>query len=222
MKKFDDSERLALSSLKQYVYCNRRFALMFIDNEWGSNHKIVEGDIFHLKVDDPTFNEKRGEVHISRSVPIFSDRLHLYGVADMLEFWKDPNGISLPDKKGFWRINPIEYKNGKPESSQADNIQLCAQALCLEEMFQTVIHSGQIYYGKIKRRITVEFTDELRGAVDEQLSRIKLLMDEMKIPSKPDNQNCKLCSLSDICLPQIFDWNRGFRISLNNLIKEDD
>lgn len=203
MKRFEDFDRLSLSSLKQYIYCKRRFALMYVECEWGSNYKIVEGDLFHERVDNPLFSEKRGDLHISRSVPIYSDVMNLYGVADIIEFIKDDSGIKIHGKRERWRINPVEYKNGKPEKSNADNFQLCAQALCLEEMFNTNIEHGDIYYGKIKRRVTVDFTNELRSDVKEQVKNMKELLEQQLLPPKPKNQNCSLCSLENVCIPTI-------------------
>jgi CRISPR-associated exonuclease Cas4 len=209
MKKFADNERLSLSALKQFVYCKRRFALMFSECEWGSNYKIVEGDILHERVDNPYFNEKRGDVHISRSVPIFSDSLNLYGIADIVEFIKDEQGVKISGKKGLWRLNPIEYKNGKPEKSNADNYQLCAQTMCLEEMFKTEIKYGAIFYGKIKRRVQVDFTDELRENVRGQVQKMHELLSRQEIPPKAEDQNCSLCSLIDVCMPNIFDKHKS-------------
>jgi CRISPR-associated exonuclease Cas4 len=205
MKKCDDFDRLPISAMKQYAYCKRRFALMFIDGEWGSNHKIVEGDILHEKVDDPLFNEKRGDRHISRSVPVYSKRLNLYGVADIVEFIRDDNGVEIVGKSGLWRINPLEYKNGKPEKSGADNFQLCAQALCLEEMFGTVIESGEVYYGKLRKRVIVPLTDDLKYRTVRIVGEISKLIEVAEIPPRPDGQNCNNCSLVDICVPTIFD-----------------
>lgn len=203
MKKSDEYDRMPISSLKQFIYCKRRFALMYINCEWGSNYKIVEGDILHSRVNDPFFNEKRGDVYISRSVPVYSEKLNLYGVADIVEFIRDDDGIKLPGKKGTWRINPIEYKNGKPEKTNSDNYQLCAQALCLEEMFNIEINNGDIYYGKIKRRIEVELTEELKSDVRKKLSEMSELLMKQEIPKKPQKQNCSLCSLHDICIPSV-------------------
>jgi len=220
MKKFDEIERMPISSLKQFVYCQRRYALMYIECEWGSNYKIVEGDILHERVDDPFFNEKRGNVHISRSVPIYSDSLNLYGVADIVEFIKDEHGIEISGKKGLWRINPVEYKNGKPEKSNSDNFQLCAQAMCLEEMFQTKIYTGDIYYGKIKRRIEIMFTEELRNDVKSQVENMIDLLLKQEIPSKPENQICNLCSLVDICIPEIsVRIQKSFKNQVSSLMK---
>lgn len=204
MKKFDEDERLPISSLKQFIYCKRRFALMYLNCDWGENYKIAEGDLLHKRVDDPYFNEKRGDVHTSRSVPVFSDRLNLYGVADMIEFIKHENGIELPHKKERWKVNLVEYKNGKPEKSQADKFQLCAQALCLEEMFDTTIESGDIFYGKIRRRVKVELTDHLKDQVSIQVDNMKTLLKNQKIPVRDQAQNCSLCSLLDVCIPSAF------------------
>lgn len=219
MKKFEEDERFPISSLKQFMYCKRRFALMYINCDWGENYKIAEGDLLHKRVDDPYFNEKRGDIHISRSVPIFSESLHLYGVADIIEFIKDENGIELPNKKDRWRINLVEYKNGKPEKSNADNFQLCAQALCLEEMFQTSIESGDIFYGKIKRRVKVELTDCLKAQVRMQVENMKRFLATQKIPIKDDAQNCSLCSLVDVCIPSAFGKQKKVRDQIALLMK---
>lgn len=205
MIKSDERERLPISALKQYAYCKRRFALMFVDGEWGSNYKIAEGDIFHDKVNDPFFSEKRKDKYVSRSVPVFSERLNLYGIADIVEFLQDENGVEIGIQPGLWSINPVEYKNGKPEKSGADEVQLCAQALCLEEMFCTTIVSGDIYYGKLRKRVTVQLTEELKTRTESIISDANALIETAIIPPKPESQNCSLCSLTDICLPAIFD-----------------
>ncbi|MDK2961928.1 MAG: CRISPR-associated exonuclease Cas4 [Eubacteriaceae bacterium] len=219
MKKFEEDERLPISSLKQFIYCKRRFALMYLNCDWGENYKIAEGDLLHKRVDDPYFNEKRRDIYTSRSVPVFSDSLNLYGVVDLLEFIKDENGIGLPHKKERWRINLVEYKNGKPEKSQADNFQLCAQAICLEEMFQTSIESGDIFYGKIRRRMTVELTDCLRSQVRMQVKKMQTLLNNQQIPVKDSEQNCSLCSLIDVCIPSAFSQHKKFKDQITLLMK---
>jgi CRISPR-associated exonuclease Cas4 len=219
MKNYDERERISISAIKQYAYCKRRFALMFIDDEWGSNYKIVEGDFLHEKVNDPFFNEKRGSRHISRSVPLYSDTLSLYGVADIVEFIEDDNGVKIGSKPKLWRINPVEYKNGKPEKSGADNFQLCAQALCLEEMFLAKIESGDVYYGKLRKRVTVPLTNELKTKTAEIICEINKLLESAEIPPKPENQNCNLCSLKEICVPTIFDSKSTNRVRIERLLK---
>lgn len=219
MKRIDNNERLPISALKQYIYCKRRFALMHIECQWGSNYKIVEGDFLHKKVDDPFFNEKRGNIHIDRSIPVFSDNLNLYGIADIVEFINDDDGIKIDSKIGKWRINPIEYKNGKPESSNADKYQLCAVSMCLEEMFNATISTGDIYYGKIKRRVLVDLSDELKNNVLKVINEIQILFDNQTLPPKPEDQNCSLCSLIDICMPNIFNNKSSNREKIDLLLK---
>jgi CRISPR-associated exonuclease Cas4 len=165
------------------------------------------------------FNEKRGDKYYSRSVPVFSNRLNLYGVADIVEFLRDDSGVDIKTQKGLWRINPIEYKNGKPEKSGADALQLCAVAICLEEMFQTEIPSGEVYYGKLRRRINVPLTAELRSQLEVIIKEINALLDSAVIPPKPDNQNCSLCSLANICVPSIFDFKDSNTVRINRLMK---
>ena len=205
MTGYEERERLPISAIKQYSYCNRRFALMFIDNEWADNYKIIEGNITHEKVNDPFAKEKRKDIFYSRSVPVFSKKLNLYGIVDIIEFLQDVDGVAIGMKKGLWRINPIEYKNGKPEKSMADNLQLCAIAMCLEEMFRIAIGSGEIYYGKLRKRVPVDFCERLRSQVCDAIEGIISLLHENTMPPKPEGQNCKLCSLADICLPGIFN-----------------
>ena len=222
MKKFDENrERIPISAIKQYIYCKRRFALMFIDREWGSNYKIVEGDILHKKVDDPFFNEKRGDLHISRSVRVYSDKMNLFGVADIIEFNKSDTGIKLTGKNGLWNINPVDYKNGKPEESKADECQLCAIALCLEEMFSSTIPKGDLFYGKLRRRVEIRFTDELRSKTINAIYDIHEMLEKLAIPKKPIGQNCNLCSLADICVPEVFDKVLSNKSQISYLIGKE-
>lgn len=176
---------------------------MNIDMQWGSNYKIAEGDLFHKKVDDPFFNEKRKDVYVSRSEPVFSKQLNIYGIADIVEFLQCEKGITLKGKTGFWKINPIEYKNGQPEENISDNYQLCAVALCLEEMFNCNIESGDIFYGKLKRRKTIKFDKALRQNVALLFLQMETIIHQGEILQKKDGQNCNLCSLVDICQPNV-------------------
>ena len=214
----EHNDRLPISAIKQYAYCKRRFGLMFIDNEFSDNYKTIEGNILHENVNDPFFNEKRGDKYYSRSVPVYSVKLNLYGVVDIIEFIRDDDGITIPTHKGLWKINPIEYKNGKPEKSRADNLQLCAQAMCLEEMFSTNISVADIYYGKLRKRINITLTDDLRNTVEQFIYEINHLIEIAIIPEKPDNQNCNLCSLINTCMPKIFDKPYSNLAKINKLL----
>lgn len=215
MNWFEDDERLPISMIKQYTYCKRRFSLMFIDSQWSSNYKIAEGDITHRMVDDPFFNEKRPGIQKSRSVPVYSGKVGIYGIADMVEFIADSEGIPVIGKSGKWIINPVEYKNGKPEKSKADEFQLITQALCLEEMFKCSINTGDIYYRKLRRRRKVIITSELKIKVESIWDDIRISFQKATIFKKEDNQNCSLCSLIDICLPEALEEKRSVRRRLS-------
>jgi len=193
---------------------------MFIDGEWEDNYKIIEGNITHEKVDDPFFNEKRKDIYYSRSVPVFSEKLNLYGIADVIEFVRAETGVSINKHDGLWNINPIEYKNGRPEKSDADNLQLCTIALCLEEMFSIEIGSGEIYYNKMRKRVKVHLDEKLKIQVKSILAEINELLDNNFIPSKPENQNCSLCSLIEICLPSIFSAKTKNSARIKRLLEE--
>ncbi len=220
MKKSDPIDRIPISAIKQYVYCKRRFALMHIDCQWSSNYKTIEGDFLHQKVDDPFFQEKRRGVYKSRSVPVYSERLNIYGIADIIEFTQDEKGVLIGSKAGLWRITPIEYKNGRPEKSKADNFQLGAIALCLEEMFLTSIYIGYIYYGKLRKRIEVTLSDSFKKEITATISEMNNMIINHTIPPKPQNQNCSLCSLVDICMPNIFKNNIRCQKSIKQLMKK--
>ncbi|MEG2957302.1 MAG: CRISPR-associated protein Cas4 [Christensenellaceae bacterium] len=218
---FDDLERIPISAIKQYVYCKRRFALMFVDGEWGTNYKIVEGELLHSKVDDPFFNEKRGDIHISRSVPVFSKALNVYGIADLVEFIKADDGVRIKGKEGKWKINPIEYKNGKPEKSKAPNYQIGLVAMCLEEMLNTKIDTADVFYKRIRRRVKIDMTEELRSDIQTKLREMMAIMRTDSLPPMPENQICKLCSLADICLHDIFKTNSINRVAIAGLLKKE-
>ena len=199
LKGFKSEERIPVSWIKQYLYCKRRLALMSIDGEWGSNFKIVEGDFLHNRVNNPFINETRNNIFVSRSVPVYSNELNLYGIADIVEFIESDDGIRVGNKKGLFRLNPVEYKNGSPEKS--DYAQVCAVSMCLEEMFKIHIEQADVFYNKPKRRTPVMLTEALRCEVKNAVIEIHEILDARRIPQKDEKQNCNLCSLTEICLP---------------------
>lgn len=183
---------------------------MQIEGQWADNYKTIQGDIVHTLVDDPFFNEKRSHKHIVRSMPVFSNEYGIYGIADCVEFIRDPLGIPILAKKGNYKINIVEYKNGRPQKNQeinhSDTMQIIAQAVCIEEMFKTKV-TGQAYYAATKKRIN----QEIRQSMKDELSRIIKEMRECLIENVsirvPVKQNCSNCSMYDICLPKAFKRN---------------
>lgn len=148
----DDSDFLMISGLKHFQFCRRRWALVHIEQLWEENALTLEGHYMHERVHDDGFTEARGSVLLSRGMPVRSQELRITGVCDMVELYKDEGGVTIQGRNGRWRLYPVEYKLGQPDLQGADALQLCAQAMCLEEMFVTDIPEAALYYGKIKRR----------------------------------------------------------------------
>ena len=155
----NDADFLMLSGLKHFRFCRRRWALVHLEQQWSENVLTLEGHYMHERVHDDNFTELRGSVLLSRGMPIRSETLKITGECDMVELHRDENGVSIQGREGKWRIYPVEYKHGRPDERGADELQLCAQAMCLEEMFVTDIPEGAIYYGKTRHRMTVALTE---------------------------------------------------------------
>ena len=197
----DDSEYLDLSGIKQYQFCKRRWALIYIEQLWEENALTLEGHFMHERVHDSSCTESRGAVLLSRGMPVRSQTLKITGICDMVELHRSPDGIPIQGREGLWRVYPVEYKLGRPDSRGADDLQLCAQAMCLEEMFVTDIPEGAVYYGKLRSRHRVEITDELRAKVRSCVSEMYSLMRRGITPKVKPGKACANCSLYEKCQP---------------------
>lgn len=193
-KHYNDDELLALSGIQHFVYCERQWALIHVEQSWAENLQTVEGKILHERVDDPYFTENRNCTKIVRSVPIVSRRLGLYGVVDLLEY------ELLPGTKEI-RITLVEYKRGKPKVDDRDEVQLCAQALCLEEMLGINLEYGYFYYGQTRHRHRVHFSHELRTRVATLAQHMHQLFDQGVTPRAVKSKKCGNCSLVELCVP---------------------
>ncbi len=202
-KRYADDELLSLSGIQHFHFCKRQWALIHIERQWEDNLRTTEGHFLHKRVDDPFFTESRGDVIISRGFPLVSHNLGLYGVADVIEYIRSENGISLPGHEGLWRMNPVEYKRGKPKIDERDEVQLCAQAMCLEEMFNVDIKRADFYYNEIRRRFHLRLTDELRSLVCSLADEMHDLFKKGITPAADSSRNCRLCSLVDVCVPKL-------------------
>lgn len=203
----DSDDYLMLSGIQHFAFCKRQWALIHLEQFWKENHFTFQGRQMHKNVDNPCFTESRGDVLISRAVPLVSHDLKITGIADVVEFHRSESGISIPGKQGFWSVLPVEYKVGKKKAGDWDNVQLCAQALCLEEMCRCSISRGSIYYGKTRRRVDVVFDDELRNLVRELVSQMYELYDSESTPRAVYEKHCESCSLIDFCLPHASERN---------------
>ncbi len=208
---------LPLSGIQHFLFCRRQWALIHIEQQWKENALTAEGRIMHKRVDDPFFSETRNGVVTARSVPVASYRLGLVGVCDVVEFVPSPlhpspngrgdggegqgEGVTLPNREGLYLPAPIEYKRGKEKHDHSDETQLCAQAMCLEEMLSTNIPRGYLFYGETRHRVEIEFTFELRTLVQEMSAEMHNYFSRGYTPKVKTHKGCRSCSLADVCLP---------------------
>jgi CRISPR-associated exonuclease Cas4 len=202
---YTSDELLPLSGIQHFVFCRRQWALIHVENQWQENVLTVEGKLLHKRVDDPFFSETRKGIITARSVPIASYRLGLSGVCDVVEFSESPQGVKLPGRKGLYLAAPVEYKRGHEKRDPCDEAQLCAQAMCLEEMLAITIPTAFLYYGEIRHRIEVELTAGLRKLVSEMAQEMHAYFERGYTPRVKPSKACRSCSLADICLPELQD-----------------
>lgn len=196
-----EEEYLQLSGLQHFAFCRRQWALIHLENQWKENLRTVEGDLFHRRAHDEQQRERRGDTLILRGLPVVSRSLGISGKCDVVEFHIDPAGVPLPGEEGLWRPFPVEYKRGAPKANRADELQLCAQALCLEEMLCCPVPEGALFYGETRRRSAVLFSEELREQVKAMLAEMHQLYRRGYTPKVRRSKSCNACSLKELCLP---------------------
>jgi len=198
---YPPDDLLPLSGIQHFLFCRRQWALIHVERQWQENALTAEGRIMHNRADDPFFTETRNGVITARSVPIASYRLGLSGVCDVVEFTLSPDGVKLPSRDGLYLPAPVEYKRGREKRDPCDEAQLCAQAICLEEMLAVTIPRGYLYYGQTRHRVVVELTAELRDLVREMSDEMHAYFQRGYTPRVKTSKACRACSLADVCLP---------------------
>lgn len=198
---YTPDELLPLSGIQHFLFCRRQWALIHVERQWQENVLTAEGRILHKRVDDPFFTETRKGVITARSVPVASYRLGLSGVCDVVEFSASPDGVQLPEHEGTFLAAPVEYKRGKEKHDHSDEAQLCAQAICLEEMLALKIPFGYLYYGETRHRVAIELTGELRELVRSMADEMHAYFGRGYTPRVKPFKGCRACSLADVCLP---------------------
>lgn len=199
---------LLLSGIQHMAFCERQWALIHIEQVWAENLQTVEGQHFHEKTDDPFEDESRKNRRIIRAMPLVSKELGLRGVADVVEMQQsrqfvDGETCRLPDREGWWRPVPIEYKRGRPKPDDRDAVQLCAQAMALEEMMKVTVTQGFLFYGQTKRREAVVITTSLRQRTRDLAAAMHWLFAEGTTPKARKGKHCSLCSLIELCQPAL-------------------
>lgn len=200
---FSDDDLLPISALQHLVYCERQCMLIHGEDAWSENRHTAQGRVMHDRVHAERSGMEDGRL-IARGLRLCSHKLGLSGAADVVEFHlvsTEANGVELPDRKGKWIAFPVEYKRGKPKKHDADKVQICAQAMCLEEMLGTAIPQGAIFYGQTRRRQNVAFDAVLRGRVELLTARLHTLVIAGITPPPEPGPKCENCSLQQICLP---------------------
>ena len=206
-----DDELIPISALTHYAYCSRRCALVHIEQIWTENRFTAEGRIMHEHVHDEG-DESRGNVRIERGASLRSLRLGLIGKADVVEYHRQADGT--------WQAFPVEHKRGKPKIDHSDKIQLCAQALCLEEMLNATILAGALFYGKTRRRLDVDFDEALRQETETAAIKTHELIDAGITPAPVYAKRCESCSLIAECMPKTMQKKRSVESYLKRMLDE--
>jgi CRISPR-associated exonuclease Cas4 len=197
MTLFPEEDLLPISALQHWLYCPRQCALIHLEQAWAENKFTAEGRVMHERAHDG-LDESRSGLRITRGLPAASCTLGITGQCDVVEFHADGT------------IRPVEYKRGKPKDHRADEVQLCAQAMCLEEMRQITIMAGDLYYGEKRRRTEVLFDNDLRTLVQETINAFRHCIHSGITPlADYDPRRCDACSLIEQCQPHALRFKRG-------------
>lgn len=189
-------EPIYLSRLQHYLFCPRQFALIELEDIWTENQFTAEGQVLHQRVNQAD-QQKRGDVRTVWALRLANVELGIEGVADVVEYHKQVGGAEIP--------YPIEYKRGKPKAHRADEVQLCAQVLCLEEMHGVAVPEGALFYGEIRRRHPVVFDAELRALTTQTILACRTIVQTKITPkARYQTKKCRACSLIDQCHPKDF------------------
>ncbi|ANB91335.1 CRISPR-associated protein Cas4 [Moraxella ovis] len=193
-----DKRLILLSALQHYAFCPRQCALIHNEQAWAENYLTAQGKLLHERVDGGEPETRQG-TRFERSVHVLSDTLGLSGVLDMVEVSKNGD------------MHPVEYKHGKPKPTDIDKIQLCSQAMCLEEMTGRTVASGSLWYGKTRHRLAVVFDEELRAKTLATIDSVRTMLQSGQTPLPIYDKRCKACSLVDICEPKLLQKDKSIQ-----------
>jgi len=223
MALYAEEDLLMLSGIQHIAFCERQYALAYIEMQWVENHLTLEGHHLHERVDDAALSGRNKGLVELRALPLLSYSLGIYGIADVVELIPSDSSINTihhPQYEGLWKPVPVEYKRGKPKPDERDEVQLCAQAICLEEMYSVDIVLGFLYYGETRHRHEVLFSSALREKVINYAQRMHFLFDNKLTPEPIYLPHCKACSLFNICLPQPLAKHNSVRKYIDNHLNE--
>lgn len=197
----DPDDYLQMSGIQHFCFCRRQWALIHLEQQWNENLRTAEGRLEHDRCHDTAQTERRGDLLITRGMRVVSHRLHLSGDCDVVEFRADPEGIPLQNTQGLWKPMPVEYKHGHAKENDADRLQLCAQAMALEEMLVCQIPEAVLFYEETRRREVVPLTAELRQKTQDMADEMQQYFARSYTPKVRPGTFCNACSLKPLCLP---------------------
>lgn len=205
IKEVPEEDYLWLSGIQNFAFCRRQWALMRIEGVWQDNQLTAEGTVQHEKAHDPFVKESRGDVYIVRAMRVVSRELAISGECDVVEFYRDDiSGVNIFGKPGKWIPCPIEYKHGRSKIGDEDRMQLCAEAMCLEEMLCCSISFGYLFYQSTRRREKVILTDELRSKVRASVEEMWDYQKRGFTPKVRKTKKCSNCSINDLCVSKLY------------------
>jgi CRISPR-associated exonuclease Cas4 len=207
---YAEEDLIPLSAVQHVIFCERQCALIHVEQLWDENLFTAEGRIMHERVHERG-QESRKNIRIERGLPLRSLRLGLIGKADVVEFHRTESGT--------WQPFPVEYKRGKPKLEDCDKVQLCAQAMCLEEMLGVNVPHGALYYGKTRHRLDVTFDHALREETEKAATRARELIEERVTPKAVYTKKCKSCSLQVHCIPKL-PQKQSVKTYLSRMVEE--
>jgi len=214
---YTEDDLLPLSAMQHLLFCKRQCALIHIEQAWVENLYTAEGRIMHERVDSGG-QASRGEVRVEYGVPLRSFQLGVTGKADVVEFHRKAG--TGETKRAMWQPFPVEYKRGKPKKGNYDKVQLCAQAICLEEMLDVEIPCGALFYGKTRRRQDVLFEGNLRLETENAAKELHTLIKSGQTPKPVYTKKCDSCSFVNLCLPKTLGKMRSANDYLFKVIRE--
>lgn len=208
---FDQEDLVLISALNHYSYCPRRCALIHVEGIFVQNAFTLEGTLSHERVDDPSQQVREG-IRIVRALPLYSRRLGLVGKADVVEFSSSEGNAPYP----------VDYKHGPRREWDNDDVQVCAQALCLEEMLGAQCPKGAVYHIASKKRREILFDQDLRNRTMQTIQEVRDLLRSRTVPSPVFHPKCEGCSLKGACLPDVASDSRGFRRLMGELFRSGE
>lgn len=217
---YSDEELLTLSGIQHFAFCRRQWALIHIEKRWQENYLTASGQVSHQRVHNEEIRERRGSVLVTRGLFVQLPNLGLSGVCDVVEFHRSENGVPLAGEEGTWLPVPIEYKRGRSKNDDSDRLQVCAQAMCLEEMLCCDIASGYLFYKQTQSREPVVFTDDLRASVRVTAKEMHELFSRGCVPRVRKRKACAACSLMDECLPML--QSRSVSAYIDGMLEESE